>query len=453
MARRSKQTRAEIERQLLREIMALDEPYINLTDRKVPFDADMCQRIEDNEVLEYGEDGLEVPRGYIVLTTGRDLFMDFIRFYDHDVPRTFGFDRDPRRAYAEKYGGKDLYKLSGRDKLNRRQWDMLERYEASEDAPRLLDDYKDEQGELRSGLISVVADKLQQTAAQADPTRRRKPNVRKEAQRKIREISKIFGGLDLGSLEKEHIRQARKYVLASKNGVYLVPSARLFSLVGVPLTREATREERRNIATGLATDEFKDVVYGEDGEDMDPQGAFYRALPFVISRPYLKTRVLDDPLLSTEGVRRVAKKIGLDDGTPISVARERAIKHLRRGQIRQFYQLAEILGVHKAADSRLLAERERYIDAQPFTDEGEDAALLAQCLYCAKVTDTQAEIKLFPEAAQLLADSLRDYVGFLIESDVPDDLPRRRALVEDAQTSREELLDALRYVYGECYVD
>jgi hypothetical protein len=271
MARRSKQTRAEIERQLLREIMALDEPYINLTDRKVPFDADMCQRIEDNEVLEYGEDGLEVPRGYIVLTTGRDLFMDFIRFYDHDVPRTFGFDRDPRRAYAEKYGGKDLYKLSGRDKLNRRQWDMLERYEASEGAPRLLDDYKDEQGELRSGLISVVADKLQQTAAQADPARRRKPNVRKEAQRKIREISKIFGGLDLGSLEKEHIRQARKYVLASKNGVYLVPSARLFALVGVPLTREATRVERIDIATTLATDELNKVVYGEDGEDMDPQ--------------------------------------------------------------------------------------------------------------------------------------------------------------------------------------
>jgi len=450
MARRSKQTRAEIERQLLREIMALDEPYINLTDRKVPFDADMCQRIGDNEVLEYGEDGLEVPRGYIVLTTGRDLFMDFIRFYDHDVPRTFGFDRDPRRAYAEKYGGKDLYKLSGRDKLDRRQWDMLERYQASEGAPRLLDDYKDEQGELRSGLISVVADKLQQTAAQADPTRRRKPNVRKEAQRKIREISKIFGGLDLDSLQKEHIRQARKYVLASKNGVYIVPSASLFALVDVPLTREATREERVNIATRLAADELAEVVYGED---LNPQGGFYRALPFVISRPYLKTRVLDDPRLSTEQVRRLAKQIGLDDGTPTSVARERAIKYLRRRYIRQFYQLAEILGVHKAADSRLLAERERYIDAQPFTDEGEDAALLAQCLYCAKVTDTQAEIKLFPEAAQLLADSLRDYVGFLIESDVPDDLPRRRALVEDAQTSREELLDALRYVYGECYVD
>jgi len=496
---------AEILRAFVAEVEGVES-----TDQKVAFDEDWCERVTvdgvrtirgmegDRAPLRDPEDRGRARVGQVRVLMERPLFQDFVLFYEHNVPRTYGFDEDPRAEYAKAVARGET------SRLTRRQWAMLDRYTQVERKPALLADYK-QYGRVQKGLISRVSERIAALAEQGDPLRARSRRKVRDAQRQIFavykaldlstevamrqlvmrilnyykqcprrkvgeaavELAEMRRGEEIGYSEKADIVRAIRQSPDSQRSVIGSKMARAV------LYRAATGEDPDNFWWKLMDRAW---VKAADKKGRSPWSTYLKDLPYerndgwqgrllkeLVTVPSAQrktgyqffsslvlnppTRAEVDAVLDTPKLRT---RFGIEDGTSEDEARASVERQLRRQRIRKFFNVARVLGIEDSQDDRILAESSRmFVDAEPLTEEGEEVALLAQSLFCAEPDPTDpdmVEIFLTPESAQRLADLLKGYGSYPLGVDI-DDEDELQARVAEAESTSAAIIAQLDRIY------
>jgi hypothetical protein len=491
---RSREAQAKRDVRVLRSIAAEMQAGRKAGDGRVDFTPALCTVVERNGTRT--KPGLTA--GYdaqIRVLIEQPLFRDFLLFYEHDIPRTYGFDPDPRSEYAK------AVREGTTSRLSRRQWTMLDRYFAAENAPELLADYK-VRGKVRRGLITKVSERIAALADQADPNAPgRRSRKRRDAQRTLEKVLRSLG-LNAQSIDREivvralnlyrtadpeRVIKALEFYDELRRGRALTPKeestlrdevesdlSRWRQRAGVRaarilLFRVATAEdpdpgEVQEMEQMWRNSDFDWPRYLENQPYSFKPGALFRGLKTLVTIPSGKSgegyqlfsaMVLYPPSQYEVKARLAdaAERARLDIPTtasPDEAARLLSMR-LRRERIRKFFDVARVLQLQGEADTRLLAEYKsrRFVDAEPLTAEGEAVAKLAQSLYCAETDPSDSsmvEVFLTPLTARLLADLLGGYAEYPLAVDIDDpDVLAERAT--EAETLHDAILVELERIF------
>lgn len=472
---------------------------VTSTDHKVRFDKGWCERVTvdgvrtirgfegDAAPLRDPEDRGRARVGQVRVLMERPLFQDFVLFYEHNVPRTYGFDEDPRAEYAKAVSRGET------SRLTRRQWAMLDRYKQVERKPSLLADYK-QYGRIQKGLISRVTERIATLAERGDPLRTGSSRKVRDA---MRQLGAVYKALDLRTEDAKRQLVLRiinyyKQCPLRKVGEAAVDLAEMrrgeqldnYEKAEIVQTiRRDPKGQRNIIGARMARAALYRAATGEDPDNdewkrMDQAwqkaasnpkinrwSAYLADLPYENEKgwsgrllkelvtvasaqrktgyQFLSDLALNPPtqteidvILATGSLR---SKFGITDEMTEDEARASVERQVRRQRIRKFFNVAKVLGIEDSQDDRILAESANmFVDAEPLTEEGEEAALLAQSLFCAEPSPNDpdmVEIFLTPESAQRLADLLRGYGSYPLGLDIEDEDELQARVAEAESTS------------------
>jgi len=405
-AQRQRKEFAE-ERALLGALLDQDRPGpVRFRSTKVPFTHGMCSAYSKGNVPR--EDG-EPVRALIYLTMDRELFDDFVVFYEHDVPRAYGFD--PRAATARA--------MAAGKPLTREQYQVLDRYRLQDKPIPRVEDVKRADGSFQRGVATKLADRIEALAAQSDVQRSRNPRKRSKAQAELRKFFQVLGGKPTIDYLQEVFRleALTRFTRRGEDG-FLESDEKVFEILTGDRTfgnrNRATVAQRQQASKVYGEKVFEEAVYGEN-EEYGERGALYRAVALVFKAPLFLAQARKGPS-GTAGVMKLAAVFGIVDMDTADPAKY-------------------------------------FLDAEPFTEEGEDTARLAQSIYCARESGQEVELTLTPSAAQHFADLLKTYREYPLEADLKgtrsDGAPEVLArLSEEAADVRKALLQALNDVFG-----
>ena len=382
------------------------------TSNKVEFSGGMCSAYAKGNVQP--EDGGPV-RALIYLTLDRELFDDFVVFYEHDVPRAYGFDRDPRAATA-------AAKASGKS-LSRAQYNVLEQYRLKDKPIPRVADVKRKDGSFDKGVATKLADRIEYLSVRADSERTKNARNRRKAQDELRKFFRAFGSKPtLDQLQEVFRKQFRtRFIRKGTDGKFLVSDGTVLEvLTGSDMGgRRATLVERQQAARKHGDKVFEEAVYGEEDE-YNTRSGIYRALPLVFKAPLFIAQASKGPT-GTAKVMKLASAFGIVDMDTADPARY-------------------------------------FLDADPHTEEGEDTARLAQSIYCAGLKGDDVEMTLTPAAAQHFANALKRYKEYPLAVDLTggrgeNDPVALARLSKEAASTRTALIRALNDVFGKegCY--